>query len=517
MMNKLRRHLTSWRRRLEIIKNYQLPITNYQLKKILVIGHLSLVIRHWSLVIHHWSLVIGHWSLVLLLVLPSLTAFSQGPKEQGRPKPTTRILFVFDASQSMYGRWQSDTKFNIAVKLFSNILDSLRTQPNLELALRMYGNMKQYPPQDCNDTHLEVPFGKDNINRIKHTLKTTIPKGTTPIAYALSQATKDFPPCDNCRNVVILITDGMEECGGDPCAVSLELQKKGIMLKPFIVGIGKNFREQFECVGTYFDASNEKEFRNALNVIISRTLNPTSIQVNLLDVYGKPTETNVNMSFYDNFSGLLKYNFIHSFNAKGLPDTLDIDPLITYDLVVHTIPPVRKDSVKLTPGKHNIVGIDVPQGYLAFKASGNSTLKYLPCIIRKKGAFETINVQQFDQIEKYLTGSYDVEILCLPRITVKDVEVTQNHTTTVEIPMPGIAVIQKSTNGYGSLYLEDKSELTWLYNLRDNQQQQETLYLEPGSYRVVFRSKYSNKSSYTTEKSFKVEPGQTVNLKLYPN
>jgi len=58
------------------------------------------------------------------------------------------------------------------------------------------------------------------------------------------------------------------------------------------------------------------------------------------------------------------------------------------------------------------------------------------------------------------------------------VEITQSHTTTIETPLPGIAVIQKSTNGYGSLYLEDKSSLVWLYNLRDNQQQQETLYLQ---------------------------------------
>jgi len=452
-----------------------------------------------------------------LVVAMSFGLYAQGVRDEVKPKPTTRILFVFDASQSMFGRWQSDTKFNIAVKLFSSLLDSLRGQQNLELALRVYGHQKQYPPQDCNDTRLEVPFAKDNISKIKHVLKTISPKGTTPIAYSLSQASKDFTPCDNCRNIIILITDGLEECGGDPCAVSLELQKKGITLKPFIVGIGKNFRNQFECVGTYFDASNEREFREALKVIISRALNPTTAQVNLLDAYGKPTETNVNMTFYDNFSGLVKYNFIHSFNSKGLPDTLDIDPLITYDIVVHTIPQVTRDSVKLTPGKHTIIGIDAPQGYLAFKAGNNSTLKYLPVIIRKSGSGATINVQQFDQVEKYLQGKYDFEILCLPRIIQKDVEVKQSQTTTVEIPLPGIAVIQKSTNGYGSLYLEDKSGLLWLYNLRDTPQQQETLYLQPGSYRVVFRSKFTNKASYTIEKSFRVEPGQTTNLKLYPN
>ncbi len=478
--------------------NYELGITNYELQ-------IKFVTRHWPLVI------------LLIFLLSFSGVFAQGTNEKEKPKPTTRILFVFDASQSMYGKWQSDTKFNIAVKLFSSLLDSLRTQQNLELALRVYGHQKQYPPQDCNDTRLEVPFARDNISRIKHVLKTISPKGTTPIAYSLSQAKKDFTPCENCRNIIILITDGLEECGGDPCAVSLELQKHGITLKPFIVGIGKNFRDQFECVGTYFDASNEKEFRNALKVIISRALNPTTVQVNLLDIYGKPTETNVNMTFYDNFSGLVKYNFIHSFNAKGLPDTLDIDPLITYDIVVHTIPPVFLDSVKLTPGKHTIVGIDAPQGYLTFKAGGNSTLKYLPVIIRKNGSGITINIQQFDQVEKYLTGKYDIEILCLPRIEQKAVEIQQSQTTTVEIPLPGIAVIQKSTNGYGSIYLESKTGLVWLYNLRDTPQQQETLYLQPGSYRVVFRSKYSNKASYTIEKSFRVEPGQTINLKLYPN
>jgi len=454
--------------------------------------------------------------IIFFLVLP-VFGLPQIPKEEEKPKPKTRILFVFDASQSMYGRFQSDTKFNIAVKLFCSILDSLRTIPNLELALRVYGHQKPFPPQDCNDTRLEVPFSKDNTAKIKHILKTITPKGTTPIAYSLDQASKDFPPCDNCRNIVVLITDGLEECGGDPCAVSAKLQKAGILLKPFIVGIGKSFKEQFDCVGTYFDAKNEKEFRNALKVIISRALNPTTIQINLLDIYGKATETNVNMTFYDAFSGLPKYNLIHSFNSKGLPDTLDIDPLITYNLVVNTIPPVKKDSLKLTAGKHNIVGVDVPQGYLSFKTGVNSTLKFLPCVIRQKGHTETINVQQFDQTEKYLTGSYEVEILCLPRILVKDVEIQQSQTTSVEIPLPGIAVIQKSTNGYGSLYLEDKNHLIWLYNLKDTPQQQETLYLEPGSYRVVFRSKYSNKSSYSVEKTFTVESGQTVNVKLYTN
>jgi Ca-activated chloride channel homolog len=455
--------------------------------------------------------------LLSLLLLFTVPLFAQQAKQQEQPKPLTRILFVFDASQSMYGRFQNSTKFDIAVKLLGSLLDSLKNTSDLEIALRLYGHQKQYPPQDCNDTRLEVPFAKDNTARIKHVLKTITPKGTTPIAYSLEQSAKDFTPCQNCRNIIILITDGIEECGGDPCAASLALQKQGIILKPFVVGIGKDFRDQFDCVGTYFDASNETEFRNALNVIITRVLNPTSVQVNLLDQQGNPTETNVNMTFYDQNTGRIKYNYIHSLNSKGFPDTLEIDPLVTYDIVVHTIPPVGKDSVKIISGRHNTIGIDAPQGNLAFKATGNATLKYLPCLVRKAGSYDIINVQQFDQVEKYIIGKYDIEILCMPRISVKDVDVQQSYTTSVEIPMPGIAVIQTTTNGYGSVYVENKSGLTWLYNLKDSPQHQETLYLQPGSYRVVFRSKYSNKAFYTIDKAFTVESGQTVNVKLYPN
>jgi Ca-activated chloride channel family protein len=360
---------------------------------------------------------ISHIILFIALLLLPAFSFSQ-EKEKEKPKPTTRILFVFDASQSMYGRWQSDMKITIAQKLLSNLLDSLKNVPNLELALRVFGHQKQFPPQDCDDTKLEIPFAKDNISRIKNKLKTITPRGTTPIASSLDASADDFTPCDNCRNIIILITDGIEECGGDPCAVSKNLQKKGIILKPFIIGIGKDFSNAFSCVGTYFNAGNEQQFQQALNIVISQALNSTTAQVNLLDTYGNPTETNVNMTFYDNFSKLVKYNFIHTMNNKGLPDTLILDPLATYHLVVNTIPPVEVDSITLTPGKHTIIPVDVPQGYLSLKVGGTNSnvVKDVKAIIRQQGKMETLNLQSFGETVKYLTGKYDLEMLTLPKV-----------------------------------------------------------------------------------------------------
>jgi Ca-activated chloride channel homolog len=454
--------------------------------------------------------------LLLGLVFQSLAGFAQrDPEPKPKPPPLNRILFIFDASQSMLGRWQSDTKFNYAKRIMSELLDSLAGVQNVQLGLRLYGHQHQFPPQECNDTKLEVPFGPGNSSKIKSKLRSVEPRGTTPLAYSLEQSAKDFPPCANCRNIVLLITDGIEECGGDPCAVSIMLQKNGIVLKPFIIGIGHDFNTAFNCVGTYFDATSERDFKKALNVVISQALNSTSMQVNLLDEAQKPTETDVNMTFYDAISGKIMYNFIHTMNNRGLPDTLIIDPLITYNLVVHTIPPVEIDSLTLVPGKHTVIGVDAPQGYMQLKMAGSSVAsKGLQCLVHPKGKMDILNLQYFGQTEKYITGEYDLQVLSLPRLAIPNVEIKQSHTTTIEIPEPGIAVIRKYFVGYGSLYVEDKNKLTWIYNLDENQTQ-ETLFLQPGNYRVIFRPKTSRRAIYTIENKFTIDSGKTTDVVLY--
>ena len=174
------------------------------------------------------------------------------------------------------------------------------------------------------------------------------------------------------------------------------------------------------------------------------------------------------------------------------------------------------DSIKLTPGKHTIIPAETPQGSLYLKMIGNS-VKYtrdISTIVRQKDSMKTLNIQSFGLTEKYIVGKYDLEILCLPRLLINDVDISQSTTTTVEIPQPGIAVIQMPANGYGSVYYEDDNKLNWIYNLREYSTQ-ESLVLQPGKYRVVFRSKLLNKSAYTVEKSFVIKSSASVTVKLF--
>lgn len=408
---------------------------------------------------------------------------------------------------------------DIAKKMLTEFLDSLGTISNLEIAFRCYGHQVPLRPErSCTDTKLEVPFSSDirgNVNAIKNRLKSIVPKGTTPIAYTLEQCGGDFPVAanPNIRNIIILITDGIEECDGDPCAVSLALQKKGIILKPFVIGIGldQSYINSFGCIGKFYDASSESSFKNILNIVISQALNNTTVQVNLNDQIGRPSETDVNLTFYEEHSGVIRYNYIHTINNKGVPDTLVIDPIGTYKMVVHTIPPVEKTGIELIPGKHNIIAVDAPQGYLNLKMAGGTNPS---CIIRKNTEMQTLHIQQFNSIEKYIVGKYDIEILTLPRIKMSKIDVAQSKTTTVEIPQSGSVTISKQSEGPGSVYSEENNKLVWVCNL-SNGILSENIILQPGKYRVEYRPKNAKEAIYTIEKRFKIESGISTPVKLY--
>lgn len=460
----------------------------------------------------------------LLLAFACLVGSLSPARAAANPEPageTTRILFIFDASFSMYGQWQSGMRMDIAKRMLTEFLDSLNKEniPNLEIAFRVYGHQYRLTPKkNCEDSKLEVPFSdpKKAIPLIKQKLLSIVPTGTTPIAYSIAQSANDFTPCGNCRNIIMLITDGIEECEGNPCEVSEELQRKGIILRPFVIGIGMDdaFIQSFSCVGKYFDVSNEVNFKTVLQQAMTQAVTNTTVQVSLLDQGRRPNETDVNMTFYDAVTGKIKYNYIHTLNSRGNPDTLVIDPMLNYRLVVHTIPPVEKNNITITPGKHNNITLDAPQGYLKLKVNGTTNYKSLPCIVRKKGEMKTLHVQEFNQTEKYITGKYDLEILTLPRIYYPNVDISQSKTTTVEIPESGMVALQKPGDGPGSIYLEDKNKLVWVCNMRGNVFN-ENIMLQPGNYRAVYRPLYSKEVVYTIEKQFKIEPGSTTAVKLY--
>lgn len=455
-------------------------------------------------------------SLYLLFCL-QLLVFSASYGQKAAPPPqTTRILFILDASGSMFDLMEGRTRMQVAKEILTELVDSLRSQQNLELALRVYGHQFDKKYNNCNDTKLEVGFSKENHDAIIKKIKVIDPKGTTLIANSLLFAADDFPEDKNSRNVILLITDGIEACGGDPCAISLALQKKRIFLKPFIIGLGANasFEREFSCMGQYFDASDINTFKKVLKKIMEQTLSETTVRVNLLDVNNEPKETNVNMSFVNAVTGETIYDFVHYIKPDGKSDNLTIDPILSYDIVVNTIPKVIKKNVYLEGGKENIINIKTPQGSLNFRGNYKQ-YKQLEALIQVSGSPGIINVQNADLKQNYLVGIYDVEILTLPRIVFKNIRINQSKTTTLDIESPGVLSIVENIAGYGSLYqILPSGEHQWIYDL-DNETSKSSLAMQPGNYKFVFRSKNSTGSKYTDVQFFTIRSGMTTTLKLF--
>jgi Ca-activated chloride channel family protein len=435
------------------------------------------------------------------------------------PNALTRILFIFDDSYSMYGGWNTGIKIEVAQKLMGEFLDSLKNTKNLEIALRCYGHQTPFRPvRNCEDSKLEVAFAPvlTNSKIVKDRINKLTPTGTTPIAYSLGECAADFPVDDKVRNVVILITDGIEECGGDPCAVSKALQSKNIFLRPFVIGIGLNveFADVFGCMGKFYDVSNEANFKDVLKLVMIEAMSQTTVQVNLNNITKNPTETDVTMTFYEQSTGKIKYDYLHTLNHRGNPDTLVLDPDLKYKIVVHTIPEIVKENITIEKGKHNIIPIDAGQGFLNVQLVGTSPNKNISCVVRQNKNSKTLNVQEVGKTEKYLIGKYDLEILTIPRILMKDLEIKQSTTNTIKIPSAGQLQIIKGGEGFGSIYLDEGNKLTWVYNIGSTAQN-EIVFLQPGKYRAEFRLRSQLESEKTVESKFTIESGKGTNIKFY--
>jgi Ca-activated chloride channel family protein len=415
----------------------------------------------------------------------------------------------------MNAKWEgTQTRIEAAKELLAQTVDSLKGTPNLEIALRVYGHQSPITAtfEDCNDTKLEIPFGADNYDKIKYRVKSVVAKGTTPIARSLEAAAADFPD-QTSRNIIILITDGLEACDNDPCVIAKKLKDKGVKVTPFVIGLGMDlsYLEKFNCIGEYADAETKDAFRNVLKNVVNKALVNTTVQINLNDIYKAPKETDVTMFLYEAGTKNLKYTFVHTINRFGNPDTLIIDPTVKYDLVVNTLPLIEKKNIVLVKNTHNTIIVDAPQGFIKPRFA-NATKQY-PLEIRVMQASKpaTINVQKVNTSGKYIVGKYDLEILTLPR-TYVTVDVTQSSTINVDIQAPG-SFTYKSTNFVIAqiFVIRENGNMEWVCNL-DEAVLTGGYQLQPGNYRLVYRQKSLKSSSYTIEKNFRIYSNKSTTL-----
>ncbi len=183
------------------------------------------------------------------------------------------VAIVFDASNSMWGQMDGRPKISVAKEILQGAFDWF--PEDLTLALRAYGHRSPRDMRDCSDSELLVPFGKANGKRIREAMGELRPRGQTPLAFALNQLADDFGDFQGER-AAVLVTDGIESCGGDPVAAARALREREIAVHVIGFGLGNAVDEDTASLdaiaqasgGRFLTASSAQELREALAVTV---------------------------------------------------------------------------------------------------------------------------------------------------------------------------------------------------------------------------------------------------------
>jgi Ca-activated chloride channel family protein len=142
-------------------------------------------------------------------------------------------------------------------------------------------------------------------------------------------------------------------------------------------------------------------------------------------------------------------------------------------------------------------------------------IRNISVIVRQAGKMQTLNYQELNRSERYIIGKYDLEIPVLPKILVHNVDIKQSTTTTVQVPQDGMVNFLMNAPGFASLFLREKGkDMQWIYNLVATQRN-ETVFLQPGSYTVIYRALNAKQTYYTITRTFDVISGNSKTIELY--
>ncbi|MEM7087804.1 MAG: VWA domain-containing protein [Bacteroidota bacterium] len=205
-----------------------------------------------------------------MCLLVMLLTFSLQAQNESSPAP---IIFIYDASGSMWGQMDGKAKVEIATSVLSTSINNL--PENQSIGLVAYGHRKK---GDCKDVETLVTMDNNSKGQITSALKNIKPLGKTPLAYSASLVIDQLRKSKE-RATIILITDGIESCDGNICDVVETAKAEGIDFKLHIVGFGLKEGEtkQLQCAanagdGNYYDAANANGLSDVLNEVTQQTI-----------------------------------------------------------------------------------------------------------------------------------------------------------------------------------------------------------------------------------------------------
>jgi Ca-activated chloride channel family protein len=143
-----------------------------------------------------------------------------------------RTMIVLDASGSMWGQIEGEAKIGIARRVLTEVLGTVPGE--VELGLMAYGHRQK---GQCGDIETLVAPAQGSASAISNAAEGLSPLGKTPLTASVRRAAEELKYTED-KATVVLITDGVETCEADPCALGRELEKLGVDFTAHVVGFG---------------------------------------------------------------------------------------------------------------------------------------------------------------------------------------------------------------------------------------------------------------------------------------
>lgn len=223
------------------------------------------------------------------VLLYLLSCAAAGAMAQSEPSP---ILFIYDASGSMWGQMEGRTKKEIAAEVLSTVVQGLPEQQ--QVGLMAYGHREK---GDCEDIESLADIDNRSKAKLVAAVKAINPLGKTPLARSAALAIAALKAA-NVPATIILVTDGIESCDGNICEVVAAAKAEGIKFKLHIVGFGieEGSTELLKCAanaggGQYYDVADAESLGEVLGEATAKTVDEPAPNCSIYTTKnGKPVD-----------------------------------------------------------------------------------------------------------------------------------------------------------------------------------------------------------------------------------
>lgn len=197
------------------------------------------------------------------------------------------ILIIVDYSASMSQQLGVSARYIQSIDAINRILQNVPNETKIGLRVfgitnspaiivDMDGNGRFNKREICSASKLVLPISSFNNTNIVNSLSELRPRGATPIGYSLRQAIKhDFANSSGLKHI-ILVTDGKENCGDDPCQYIKQVmsQRNDILIDVIGITVDTNAYSQLSCIagstnGRFYNANNPEELNTMFKTVFS--------------------------------------------------------------------------------------------------------------------------------------------------------------------------------------------------------------------------------------------------------